>query len=229
MCHARKRGHRPAPATHEDLVRRVFAADAPNRVWFTDITQHRASDGWVYCCAVIDAYSRRIVGWSIADHIRTELVADALEMARWQRRPGRARSCTPTAAPSTPRGSSVTACATPACWDPWAESPHRWTTPSSSRSGPRCNASCSTDATGPHASTSPQRSSNGSRAGTTPPSPLHPGLSVPARVRGPSHRRHHRGMITTPKLSGKPGQAPLRPPPYRRSPDDPPLCASVRR
>jgi transposase InsO family protein len=53
----------------------------------TDITQHRAADGWVYCCAVSDAYSRRIVGWSIADHIRTELVVDALEMARWQRRP----------------------------------------------------------------------------------------------------------------------------------------------
>ncbi|NNG37165.1 IS3 family transposase [Nakamurella aerolata] len=87
VCHRRKRGHRPAPATHEDLVQRVFTADAPNRVWFTDITQHRASDGWVYCCAVIDAYSRRIVGWSIADHIRTELVVDALEMARWQRRP----------------------------------------------------------------------------------------------------------------------------------------------
>jgi len=41
----------------------------------------------VYCCAVIDACSRRIVGWSIADHIRAELVVDALEMARWQRRP----------------------------------------------------------------------------------------------------------------------------------------------
>ncbi|WP_051750760.1 IS3 family transposase, partial [Phycicoccus jejuensis] len=87
VCHRRKRGHRPAPATHEDLVQRVFTADAPNRVWFTDITQHRASDGWVYCCAVIDAYSRRVVGWSIADHIRTELVVDALDMARWQRRP----------------------------------------------------------------------------------------------------------------------------------------------
>ncbi|MBT9258122.1 IS3 family transposase [Phycicoccus sp. KQZ13P-1] len=87
VCHRRKRGHDPAPATHEDLVQRVFTADAPNRVWFTDITQHRASDGWVYCCAVIDAYSRRVVGWSIADHIRTELVVDALDMARWQRRP----------------------------------------------------------------------------------------------------------------------------------------------
>lgn len=87
VCHRRKRGHRPLPATHDDLVRRQFHADGPDRLWFTDITQHRAADGWVYCCAVMDAWSRRIVGWSIADHIRTELVVDALQMARWQRRP----------------------------------------------------------------------------------------------------------------------------------------------
>jgi len=88
VCHQRKRrGWRPAPATHDDLVKRRFAADAPDRLWFTDITQHRAADGWVYCCTVLDAYSRRVVGWSIADHIRSELVVDALEMARWQRRP----------------------------------------------------------------------------------------------------------------------------------------------
>lgn len=68
-------------------MQRQFTADRPDRVWFTDITQHRASDGWVYRCAVIDAFSRRIVGWSIADHIRSELVVDALEVARWQRRP----------------------------------------------------------------------------------------------------------------------------------------------
>lgn len=88
VCHHRKgRGHRPVPAVHEDLVQRRFVADAPDRVWFTDVTQHRAADGWVYCCAVIDACSRRVVGWSIADHIRSELVVDALQMARWQRRP----------------------------------------------------------------------------------------------------------------------------------------------
>lgn len=88
VCHRRKRrGWRPVPAPHDDLVKRQFIADRPDRVWFTDITQHRTADGWVYCCAVIDAYSRRIVGWSIADHIRSELVVDALEMARWQRRP----------------------------------------------------------------------------------------------------------------------------------------------
>lgn len=88
VCHQRKHRHwKPDPATHDDLVKRRFTAVAPDRVWFTDITQHRAADGWVYCCAVIDAYSRRVVGWSIADHIRTELVVDALQMARWQRRP----------------------------------------------------------------------------------------------------------------------------------------------
>ena len=68
-------------------MRRVFTADRIDRIWFTDITQHRAADGWVYCAAVIDACSRRVVGWSIADHLRTELVADALQMAQWQRRP----------------------------------------------------------------------------------------------------------------------------------------------
>jgi transposase InsO family protein len=87
VSHRRRRRHRPDTATHDDLVKRRFTADGPDRVWFTDITQHRASDGWVYCCAVIDAWSRRAVGWSINDHMRSELVVDALEMARWQRSP----------------------------------------------------------------------------------------------------------------------------------------------
>ena len=87
VSHRRKRRHRPDTVTHDDLVMRRFTADDPDRVWFTDITQHRASDGWVYCCAVIDAWSRKVVGWSIADHVRSELVVDALEMARWQRSP----------------------------------------------------------------------------------------------------------------------------------------------
>lgn len=87
VSHRRKARHRPVTATHDDLVRRKFSAEGPDQIWFTDITQHRAADGWVYCCAVIDAFSRRVVGWSIADHVRSELVVDALEMARWQRRP----------------------------------------------------------------------------------------------------------------------------------------------
>ena len=86
--HRRRWRHsRPAEAVWEDRVQRKFRADGPDKLWFTDITQHRTGEGWVYCAAVLDVYSRRIVGWSIADHLRTELVVDALEMARWRRRP----------------------------------------------------------------------------------------------------------------------------------------------
>ena len=79
--------HRPLSAVHDDLVRRRFMADAPDRLWLTDITEYPTREGKVYCTAVLDVYSRRIVGWSIADHLRAELVVDALEMARWRRRP----------------------------------------------------------------------------------------------------------------------------------------------
>ncbi|BAU33136.1 integrase catalytic region [Microcella alkaliphila] len=88
VSHPRKRrGWRLDTATHEDLVKRQLRADGPNRLWFCCNAQHRARDGWVYCAAVIDAYSRRIVGWSISDQIAAEIVVDALEMARWRRRP----------------------------------------------------------------------------------------------------------------------------------------------
>ena len=87
-AHYRRAGRgRPLPAPHEDLVRRDFTAEQPDRLWVTDITQHRAGDGWVYCAVVVDVFSRRVVGWSIADHLRAELVVDALDMARWRRRP----------------------------------------------------------------------------------------------------------------------------------------------
>ena len=79
-----RHAHR-SPAVFEDLFRRQLTA--PNRLWVTNIIQHRTDQGWVYCAAVIDVYSRRCVGWSIADHLRTELVVDALDMARWQRKP----------------------------------------------------------------------------------------------------------------------------------------------
>jgi len=75
------------PPVHDDLVQRRFVADAPDRLWLTDITEHPTREGKVYLAAVLDVYGRRIVGWSIADHLRAELVVDALEMARWRRRP----------------------------------------------------------------------------------------------------------------------------------------------
>jgi transposase InsO family protein len=85
----RRRGGRACPVApvHDDLVRRRFVAEAPDRLWLTDITEHPTREGKVYLAAVLDVYARRIVGWSIADHLRSELVVDALEMARWRRRP----------------------------------------------------------------------------------------------------------------------------------------------
>jgi putative transposase len=71
----------------DDLVHRQFRPTEPDRLWVQDITQHRTTEGWVYLAVVIDAWSRRVVGWSIADHLRAELVVDALEMARLRRQP----------------------------------------------------------------------------------------------------------------------------------------------
>lgn len=78
----------PGVRVCEDLVDRVFAAEAPNRIWVADITYLRTWQGWLYLVVVQDLYSRRIVGWSMADHMRTELVVEALQMALAQRRPG---------------------------------------------------------------------------------------------------------------------------------------------
>jgi transposase InsO family protein len=71
----------------EDLVDREFAAQAPNRIWVADITYLRTWEGWLYLVAVQDLYSRRIVGWAMADHMRAELVCDALQMALSHRQP----------------------------------------------------------------------------------------------------------------------------------------------
>ena len=65
----------------DDLVNRAFDPPAANRLWVMDVTEHPTNTGKVHCAVVIDAYSRRVVGWSIADHIRAELVADAVQMA----------------------------------------------------------------------------------------------------------------------------------------------------
>ena len=77
----------PQATASDDLVNRRFRAEGPDRLWVADITEHPAADGKVYVAAVVDAWSRRVVGWSIADHLRSELVVDALEMAIWRRRP----------------------------------------------------------------------------------------------------------------------------------------------
>jgi putative transposase len=77
----------PDATPAEDLVNRQFAVDGPDRLWVMDVTEHRTDEGKVYLATVLDAWSRRVVGWSIADHIRSELVVDAVQMAIWRRRP----------------------------------------------------------------------------------------------------------------------------------------------
>jgi putative transposase len=73
----------PRPA---DLVERVFAAPAPNRLWLADITYVSTWSGFCYTAFVIDAFSRKIVGWRVSSSLRAELALDALEMAIWSRR-----------------------------------------------------------------------------------------------------------------------------------------------
>jgi transposase InsO family protein len=68
-------------ATEEDLVKRNFTVDRPNALWLSDITEHPTREGKVYCCVVLDAYSRLVVGWSIDRRCETALVNDALSMA----------------------------------------------------------------------------------------------------------------------------------------------------
>ncbi len=68
-----------------DLVDRDFSAAAPNQLWVADLTYVRTWAGFVYVAFVIDVYSRMIVGWQLASHLRTELALDALEMAMWLR------------------------------------------------------------------------------------------------------------------------------------------------
>jgi len=74
---------RPAP----DLVQRLFTAGGPDRLWVADITYIATWAGFLFLAVVLDAWSRRVVGWAMAAHLRTELVLDALNMAIGQRRP----------------------------------------------------------------------------------------------------------------------------------------------
>src|SRR5262249_7382071 len=79
----RDRSARPAP----DLVNRSFTAPAPNRLWVADITYIPTWVGFLYLAVVLDAFSRKIVGWAMETYLRVDLVLKALNMALWQRRP----------------------------------------------------------------------------------------------------------------------------------------------
>ncbi|HEY4752356.1 MAG TPA: IS3 family transposase [Candidatus Limnocylindrales bacterium] len=211
IAHRRKRGrHHPAPAPHEDLVKRRFVADAPDRLWCTDITEHPTGTGKVYCAAVMDVFSRQIVGWSIADHIRAELVVDALQMATWKRRPE------PGTIVHADRGAQYTS---------WVFG-HRLREAGLLGSmgrvrlvrGQHDDRVVLVDDAARAARHPPLGHKDRAGLGDLrvdrglvqpPPAPLEPGRPVPGRVRKPSHRRDRGSMINQPKPSAKAGQAPL--------------------
>jgi len=82
VIHRRRRsGKKPGPAVHDDHVQRRFTATGPDRLWLTDITEHRTGEGKVYCCAVKDVWSGRIVGYSIDSRMKASLAVAALRNA----------------------------------------------------------------------------------------------------------------------------------------------------
>ena len=90
---ARPRRVRTTDSRHDlpiapNLLNRNFTAAAPNRIWLADITYVETDEGWLYLSTVMDLYSRRIVGWAMRDHLRTELPLAALRMAISAQRPG---------------------------------------------------------------------------------------------------------------------------------------------
>ena len=131
---------RPAP----DLVERCFEAEAPDRLWVADITYVATDAGFMYLAIVLDVFSRRVVGWAMANHLRTELVLDALDMAVGQRRPDSVihhsdQGCQYTSlAFGEAAGDGV--------WrHRWARSVTASTTPWRRASSPPWNVSCSTE------------------------------------------------------------------------------------
>ena len=85
---ARRSGPNSDACVAEDLVHRQFSADAPDRLWLTDITEHPTREGKLYCCVVLDAFARKVVGWSIDTRQDAALVTNALGMATASRMPG---------------------------------------------------------------------------------------------------------------------------------------------
>lgn len=83
-----RRGHkRPGPAVHDDLVQRDFSAPRPDAVWLTDLTEHPTSEGKLYCCAIKDVFSNRIVGYALDERMTAQLAVTALRAAIARRQP----------------------------------------------------------------------------------------------------------------------------------------------
>jgi putative transposase len=132
-----RRGMRPGPAVHDDLVRRVFTARRPNVLWLTDITEHRTDEGKLYLCAIKDVFSNRIVGYSIDHRMKASLATSALRNALGLRSP-RGTVVHSDRGSQFRSGKYVRLLAPPVFKDRWAGSERAPTTPPWSRSS-RCS------------------------------------------------------------------------------------------
>ena len=159
----RDKDARPAP----DLVDRNFVASRPNQLWVADITFVPTAAGFLYLAVVLDAWSRKIVGWSMANHLRTELVPDALEVAIGQRRPGDVIHHSDQGSQSTSLGFGKR-CQETGVHPSMARSGTPTTTPCARAPSPRSNANCWTAAASPPKPMQRWPASAPSRAGITP-------------------------------------------------------------
>ena len=155
-------GQRPIDAP--DLLGQDFTAEAPNTRWCGDITYVRTVDGWVYTATVIDLYSRKVVGYAVADHLRTSLIIEALTAALVTRRPPTGvifhsdRGC------NTPLVNSLLSAPSMASDDPWAAGRHVMIMRSRNRSSQPTRRNSSTPAPGTISSRFGNKPSSGSRA-----------------------------------------------------------------
>ena len=164
---SRKRA-KPGTPSHDDLVRRDFTADAPNVLWLADITEHWTDEGKLYCCAIKDVFSNRIVGWSLDSRMKARLVVAAIEMAVARR--GDVAGCIRHSdrAANFDRGRCIAPWPVTAWSARWARSAPPATTPPWSRSSLSSNATSSIGAAaGRPATSSASPSSPGSSAPTT--------------------------------------------------------------
>ncbi len=182
----------------DDLVQRQFRAERPDAVWLTDITEHPTGEGKLYCCAIKDVFSNRIVGYSIDDRMTAQLAVSALRSAVARRQPSG------TVVVHSDRGSASSAhersgrsWALRGSPGRWAGSPPRGTTRRWNRSSRCCRRTCWTSTAGRPARSSATRSSPGSNTPTTTGAANERSAGSPrSSSNSPSPTRRSRGMIS---------------------------------
>ncbi|KAB1929185.1 IS3 family transposase [Micromonospora noduli] len=178
----------PHAGRRPDLVNRDFGTDPAviETRWCGDITYIKTWQGWLYLATVIDLASRRVVGWAVAEHLRTDLIDAALTDALVRRRPPSGLVSTPTAAVNTPAANTPASPLPTASAYPSAGAGSAGTAPSPSRSSPPSKPNCYTASPGPPTALPGRQYSSTSKAGTTPAVDTPPSAtSAPPRSRPP--------------------------------------------